>query len=329
MPSPHTIVPDPAVPDPVVPDQVVIDTDPGVDDAIALLMALSCPQIDVVGLTATAGNVPIGPATRNALAILEAVGRTDIPVARGATRPVRGRYAYARDVHSAEGLTHPLPPPASRTSDTGAVQFLSETLRANPGAVTVIALGPLTNLARLHRDRPMVLPLAKRLLVMGGAVDTPGNITPYAEFNFYSDPTAARLVMESGIPLTLIDMAPCRQVFLTWADVESARPSSPSGILAEQLMAGWFRQGPTRERFNMYDPLTLVAAIAPHAIKFRSVTMTVDDSTTTDDSALWGRCRMLDETGGPISVAESGGVDVQTSLRVIRELLGWSRPAAN
>ena len=313
MPSPH----------PPVPEPVVIDTDPGVDDAIALLMALSCPQIDVVGLTTTAGNVPIGPATRNALAILESVGRVDVPVARGATRPIRGRYAYARHVHSAEGLTHPLPPPTLRTTDTDAVQFLSETLRANPGAVTVIALGPLTNLARLHRDQPSVLPLAKRLLVMGGAVQTPGNVTPHAEFNFYSDPTAARMVIESGVPITLIDMAPCRQVFLTREDVLAARPSTDVGVLAERIMAGWFGQGPTRERFNMYDPLTLVAAVDPHAIAFRSVTMTVDDSMTTDDSDLWGRCRLLDETGGPIRVAQPGGVDVAASLRLIRELLGW------
>ena len=303
---------------------MVIDTDPGVDDAIALLMALSCPQIDVVGLTTTAGNVPIGPATRNALAILESVGRADVPVARGATRPIRGRYAYARHVHSAEGLTHPLPPPTLRTTDTDAVQFLSETLRANPGAVTVIALGPLTNLARLHRDQPSVLPLAKRLLVMGGAVQTPGNVTPHAEFNFYSDPTAARMVIESGVPITLMDMAPCRQVFLTREDVLAVRPSTDVGVLAERIMAGWFGQGPTRERFNMYDPLTLVAAVAPQAIAFRSVTMTVDDSTSTDDSDLWGRCRVLDESGGPVSVAEPGGVDVTTSLRLIRELLGWS-----
>ncbi len=314
MPSPH----------PPVPDPVVIDTDPGVDDAIALLMALSCPQLDVVGLTTTAGNVPIGPATRNALAILESVGRADVPVARGATRPIRGRYAYARHVHSAEGLTHPLPAPKMGIANTGAVQFLSETLRANPGAVTVIALGPLTNLARLHRDQPSVLPLAKRLLVMGGAVQTPGNVTPHAEFNFYSDPTAARMVIESGVPITLIDMAPCRQVFLTREDVLAARPSTDVGVLAERIMAGWFGQGPTRERFNMYDPLTLVAAVAPQAIAFRSVTMTVDDSTSTDDSDLWGRCRLLDETGGPVSVAEPGGVDVTTSLRLIRELLGWS-----
>ena len=317
MASPRTIVPEP----------VVIDTDPGVDDAIALLMALASPRLDVVGLTTTAGNVPIGPATRNALAILESVGRTDIPVARGATRPIRGRFAYARHVHSAEGLTHPLPPPEIRTSDTSAVQFLSETLRTHPGEVTLIALGPLTNLARLHRDQPSVLGLAKRVIVMGGAVGIPGNVTPHAEFNFYSDPTAARLVIESGVPLSLIDMAPCLQVFLTRDDVAAARPSTAEGILAEQLLAGWFRLDDTRERFNMYDPLTLVAAVCPEAIKFRPATMTVDDSVTTDDSTLWGRCRVLDETGGPIRVAEPGGVDVATSLRVIRELLGWSWPA--
>lgn len=311
------------------PEPVVIDTDPGVDDAIALLMALASPHLDVVGLTTTAGNVPIGPATRNALAILESVGRTDIPVARGATRPIRGRYAYSRHVHTAEGLTHPLPPPKMRTSDTGAVRFLSETLRAHPGAVTLIALGPLTNLARLRRDQPSVLGLAKRLIVMGGAVGTPGNVTPHAEFNFYSDPTAARMVIESGIPLSLIDMAPCRQVFLTRHDVAAAHPSAAEGILAAQLLGGWFRLDDTRERFYMYDPLTLVAAVCPEAIKFHSVTMTVDDSVTTDESSLWGRCRVLDESGGTIRVAEPGGVDVPTSSRVIRELLGWSSPASD
>ena len=311
------------------PDRVVIDTDPGVDDAIALLMALSSPQLDIVGLTTTAGNVPIGPATRNALAILESVGRTDVPVARGATRPVRGRFAYSRDVHTAEGLTHPLPAPTTHTIDTGAVQFLAKALRANPGDLVVIALGPLTNLARLLRQYPSTLGLARRILVMGGAVGTPGNVTPHSEFNFYSDPTAARLVIESGLPLTLLDMAPCQQVFLTREDVERARPSIAAGILARQLLVGWFGRDSRRERFYMYDPLTLAAAVAPQTIKLRSVTMTVDDSDSNGDSSLWGRCRVLDESGGPTRIAEPGGVDVPASLELIRELLGWSQPETN
>lgn len=303
---------------------VVIDTDPGVDDAIALLMALSWPQVDIVGLTTTAGNVPIGPATRNALAILESVERSDIPVSRGATRPIRGRYAYSLDVHSPEGLTYPLPAPATPIHDLGAVDFLADALRSNPGAVTVIALGPLTNLARLQRNSPKVLNLAKHVFVMGGAVDTPGNVTPDAEFNFYSDPTAARLVLESGIPITLVDIAPCRQVFLTKDDVEEARPATPAGSLAQKILAGWFQQDATRERFYMYDPLTLVAAADPAAMRFRSVTMTVDDSDSTRDEALWGRCRVLDGTAGTIEIVEPDGVDVTRSLGVIRKLLAWS-----
>ena len=311
-----------------IPEPVVIDTDPGVDDALALLMALSCPRLDIIGLTTTAGNVPIGPATRNALAILESVGRTDIPVAKGATRPIRGRYAYARQVHSREGLTHPLPRPTTSIADVGAVRFLADALRARPDAVTVVALGPLTNLARLLRDRPSDFRLAKEVFVMGGAVETSGNVTPHAEFNFYSDPTAARMVIESGVPVTLIDLAPCRQVFLTAADVENAHASTAAGTLAERLLAGWFGQDPARDRFYMYDPLTLVAALDPSAIRLRPVTMTVDDSESTDDTSLWGRCRVLDATQGSIKVAQPDGVDVQASLRLIRELLGWSRPTA-
>ena len=303
---------------------VVIDTDPGVDDAIALLMALSCQLMDIVGLTTTAGNIPIGPATRNALAILESVERSDIPVSRGATRPIRGRYAYSLDVHTREGLTHPLPAPVTPTHSLGAVDFLANALHEHPGAVTIIALGPLTNLARLHRKNPRALNLARHVFVMGGAVDAPGNVTPHAEFNFYSDPTAARLVIESGVPLTLIDIAPCRHVFLTRDDVANARPASPAGTLAQKILTGWFRQDATRERFYMYDPLTLVAAADPDAMRFRSVTMTVDDSDTTADEALWGRCRILDETAGPTEIAEPDGVDVPRSLRNIREMLAWS-----
>lgn len=303
---------------------VVIDTDPGVDDAIALLMALSWPKVDVVGLTTTAGNVPIGPATRNALAILESAGRSDIPVSRGATRPIRGRFAYSLDVHSPEGLTYPLPAPATPTHGLGAVDFLSTALRANSGALTVIALGPLTNLARLYRKSPTVLSLARHVFVMGGAVGTSGNVTPHAEFNFYSDPTAARLVLESGIPITLVDIAPCRRVFLTKDDVEDARPATPAGILAQKILAGWFSQDATRERFYMYDPLTLVASADTDSMRFRSVTMTVDDSDSTSNEALWGRCRVLDETAGPIEIAEPDGVDVTRSLGLIRKMLAWS-----
>ena len=309
---------------------VIIDTDPGVDDALAILMALAAPALNVIGVTATAGNVPLARATRNALALLEYAGRGDIPVYRGAARPVRGRYAYAREVHSAAGLTYPIPEPTTAAAGTGAVSYLAETLRERPGEVAVIALGPLTNLARLLRRHPDALPGAARIIIMGGAVNAPGNVTPAAEFNFYSDPTAARIVMESGLPMTLVDLGACRQVYLTRADGDDIGGGTGSGnggagsrraTLAAGLLAGWFRRDPARERFHLYDPLAVIAALEPAILRLRPVTLAIDDADVTGEAGLWGRCRVVDENAGPVLVAAPDGVDSAAALATIRNLL--------
>ena len=310
------------------PVPVIIDTDPGVDDALAILMALAAPALNVIGVTATAGNVPLARATRNALALLEYAGRGDIPVYRGAARPVRGRYAYAREVHSAAGLTYPIPEPTTAAAGTGAVSYLAETLRARRGEVAVIALGPLTNLARLLRRHPDALPGAARIIIMGGAVNARGNVTPDAEFNFYSDPTAARIVMESGLPMTLVDLGACRQVYLTRADGDDIGVGSGNGgaggrraALAAGLLAGWFRRDPARERFHLYDPLAVIAALEPAILRLRPVTLAIDDADATGEAGLWGRCRVVDENAGPVSVAAPDGVDSAAALAAIRSLL--------
>ena len=312
------------------PAPVIIDTDPGVDDALAILMALAAPALNVIGVTATAGNVPLARATRNALALLEYAGRGDIPVYRGAARPVRGRYAYAREVHSAAGLTYPIPEPTTAAAGTGAVSYLAETLRERPGEVAVIALGPLTNLARLLRRHPDALPGAARIIIMGGAVNARGNVTPDAEFNFYSDPTAARVVVESGLPMTLVDLGACRQVYLTRADGDDIGIGTGSGdggaggrraTLAAGLLAGWFRRDPARERFHLYDPLAVIAALEPAILRLRPVTLAIDDADVTGEAGLWGRCRVVDENAGPVSVAAPDGVDSAAALAAIRSLL--------
>ena len=302
---------------------VILDTDPGVDDAIAMLMALACPWLNVVGLTTTAGNVPLARATRNALAILEYVGRPDISVCKGASRPVRGRYAYARQVHSASGLTRRLPDPIIAPSETPAVPFLTQSLLDNPGEITVIALGPLTNLARLWQRHPDALRAARRVVVMGGAVNTSGNASAYAEFNFYSDPTAAKLIIESGVPITLIDLAACRQVFIQRDGIPSSRVENSLGRLASELLTGWFRKDVSRRQFHLYDPLTILAVTHPHVVSLQPVTMTVVDSDTADASAHWGKCQVTDATNGPISIAARGGVDSRAALMAIDELLQW------
>ena len=324
------------------PVPVIIDTDPGVDDALAILMALAHPGFNIIGITTTGGNVPLARATRNALALLEYAGRGDIPVHRGAARPLAvspspGRYPYAREVHSAAGLTHPLPKPTLTPADAPAVPFLDQTLTAMPGAVTIIALGPLTNLARLLRRRPAALSAAARIIVMGGAVNTPGNITPHAEFNFYSDPTAARLVIESGIPITLIDLAACRQVYFTRAESDRIVPASRLGQLAARLLAGWFRKDPTRQRFHLYDPLAVIAAVDPSPLSLHPATIAVDAPSVVDapaaagaaaDAALWGRCRITNPTAGPIAIAAPDQMDAPAALEAIRRLLSWTPAAA-
>ena len=306
---------------------VIIDTDPGVDDAIALLMALACPTLDIIGMTTVGGNVPLARATRNTLALLEYAGRADIPVYRGASRPLRGRFPYAREVHSPAGLTRRLPNPTIKPADINAVSFLADALSASPDTITIIALGPLTNLARLLRRQPATFRQAAHIVVMGGGVNCPGNVTPHAEFNFYSDPTAARLVLESGVPITLVDLAACRQVYLTKTELSQITAATPDGQLAADLLTGWFRNDPTRQRFNLYDPLAVAAAIDPAILHTRRVALTVDDADTTDNASLWGQCRIVNDTAGSVAVSNvddgDGGVDRERALDIIRNLLRW------
>ena len=311
-------------PSDAAPIPVIIDTDPGVDDAIALLMALACPMLDIIGVTAVGGNVPLARATRNALALLEYAGRANIPVFRGASRPLRGGFPYAQEVHSPAGLTRRLPNPTVKPAEGNAVQFLADALAAAPGAITIIALGPLTNLARLLRRHPAAFRCVHRIVVMGGGIDVPGNVTPYAEFNFYSDPTAARLVMESGVPITLVDLAACRQVYLTKTELAGITADSREGRLAAELLDGWFRNDPKRERFNLYDPLAVAASIDAGVLHTRRVALTVADADTADDASLWGQCRIVDDAPGTVAVADGdSGVDSERARAIIRNLLRW------
>ena len=174
--------------------KVVIDTDPGTDDAIALMMALGSPHLDILGLITVGGNAPLAQTTRNALRILEYMDRTAIEVFRGSARPLRGRFHYAHYFHGPGGLTVRLPLPSTRPEPQRATEFIVEQARAFHGGFSAIALGPLTNLARaIEKDRRLIDRIDE-IVVMGGAVEVPGNVTAHAEFNIYNDPAAAEIV---------------------------------------------------------------------------------------------------------------------------------------
>ena len=299
--------------------RIIIDTDPGVDDAVAILMALAAPSVEVAGLTVVGGNVPHARCLRNALALLEYTGRDDIPVFRGSSRPLSGKFPYGRRFHGWSGLSRRLPEPCRPAATGDAVSFLADQLEYYPGEITLVALGPLTNLARAERQRPGALARAASLVVMGGAVRCPGNSTPHAEFNFYSDPLAAQEVLAAGVPLTLVDLGACRQVAITRQAAAGLRATDSLGRLAVELVQNWFGKDDNRQRFEFYDPLALAAALEPALLTRRQVTLAVE----TAPGPQLAASRVI-APAGPVSVvAGVEGVDARRFFSLMGRWLGW------
>ena len=264
--------------------KVVIDTDPGTDDALAIAMALSSPDLDVLGLTTVGGNASLADTTRNALALAEWLGHPKLPVSRGAFRPVRGTFSYAYHYHGAGGLTVRLPRPSGAVMPLRAPDYLAYMAYTHPGELVIIALGPLTNVAQAIRGEPRMLRWVKHIYVMGGALHVPGNVTPHAEFNIYSDPVAAGEVLGSGIDTTLIGLDVCGEPVLTPADVEGSDTASAGGLLAQEVVRGWFAFRPDSDRYMLCDPLTVAAAVRPQLFEYERAAVSVE----TDDGDRLG-----------------------------------------
>ncbi|NQW23791.1 MAG: nucleoside hydrolase [SAR202 cluster bacterium] len=297
-----------------VPARLVIDTDPGVDDAVAILMALASPDVEIVGLTTVGGNVPLARATRNALALLQAAGRSDIPVAKGASKPLRGKYAYSPQFHGPGGLSCRLPEPVATPVAEGAVQFLYDQLTFDLGETILLALGPLTNVASLLWERPIALEQAKNIVIMGGAVDTPGNVTPKAEFNFYSDPVAAEIILSSRLPVTLVDLAACRQVAISREQALGLHSEHPLGKLTLKLLQGWFKRESSRQSFEFYDPLAMAITLDPVIASVVKVDLDVG----IEENWSWGE---TSDTGWPGTITLLQEVNAARFFRLLEGLL--------
>jgi inosine-uridine nucleoside N-ribohydrolase len=276
-----------------MPRHVLIDTDPGVDDALALILALQSPELSVDAITTVSGNVHVDLATQNTLTVLGLFPPERRPlVARGAARPLAGSWDTAVHVHGDDGLGglsclrtsagEPRYPPASTAlTQVDAVTCLLDHIRHAPGELTLVALGPLTNLAQaLRRDSKVVHQLAE-VVIMGGAVTVPGNVTPVAEFNIYVDPEAAREVFASGLPLTLIGLDVTERVRLTAETI--AQHILPLGSRLGQFVGectGHTVQFSSRvERppgMALHDPLAVGALIDPATVSTEPLAIQVE-----------------------------------------------------
>lgn len=195
---------------------IIFDTDPGVDDAQAIAIALRHPEIELLGMTTTYGNVDVATATHNALLLAELAGR-DIPVAQGAAAPlVKPRHPAPAHIHGANGLGNiALPEVRGRADARSAAQFIVDTVNARPGEVTLVAVGPVGNLAAALQLDPSITERVKRVVIMGGSICEGGNVTPVAEANMFNDPDAAARALTAGWPLTLVGLDVTHRCVLT------------------------------------------------------------------------------------------------------------------
>lgn len=260
--------------------KVIIDTDPGIDDAMAILFAMADPGIELLGLTTIFGNVHTAQATRNALRLVELMGH-HVPVAHGAEAPLRmPQHPPADFVHGPEGFGDiPAEDPAGTPDPRGAARFLAETCAADPGEVTICAVGPLTNLAHALRDHPEIVETVREVVVMGGSIEAGGNVTPHAEANIWNDPHAAAEVFAARWPMRLVGLDVTQIVRCTRADFAALAEAAPvAGGFLNRAADFYFRFHVAQRGFDgcyMHDPTAVIAVTDPGLFDWRETALSV------------------------------------------------------
>ncbi|MEF2966404.1 nucleoside hydrolase [Paenibacillus sp. M1] len=266
--------------------RVILDVDTGVDDALALAYAVHSPELELLGVTTCFGNVTAEEATRNTLAVLESLGEGGsgrIPVVEGAKETLRRgeKPKYSRHVHGEDGLGNALKTPPQGSAQPGnAADFIIAEVRRRPHEVTIISVGPLTNLAQAIERDPGIVPLVREVIVMGGAVGVPGNVTPYGEANIVADPEAAAAVFAAGLPLTLVGLDVTLQTLLPRTQLDVWRASGRRDALflaemCEHYMGFYESCYPGLGGCGLHDPLAVGVAVDPSLVKAEPMRVTV------------------------------------------------------
>ena len=316
-----------------------IDTDPGIDDALALILALRSPELRVEGVTTVSGNVRVDLTTRNALRVLEiAAAGAAPPVARGADRPLARPPRDAAHVHGEDGLGNldryvegdgrpRYPEPRARPVTIPASRAILEAVRRAPGQITLVTLGPLTNVALALREDPAALAGIRRLVVMGGATAVPGNATPVAEFNIWGDPEAAQAVLESGLPITLVGLDVTQRVRLLPETIAARfvpRHDPVSRLVCDMAptILDFCARAERAPGITLHDPLAVVIACDPTLVRSerRPIRVETRGDHTAGMTVVDRRPGATHEDGGPM-VDVAVDVDADRALRMIVDRL--------
>ncbi|MEP4248892.1 nucleoside hydrolase [Tateyamaria sp.] len=267
----------------MAPRKIIIDTDPGQDDAVAILLALASPEdVDVLGITTVAGNVPLDLTSKNARIICELSGKVDVPIYAGCDRPLGRDLVTAEHVHGKTGLDGPdLPDPTLQLQDGHAVDFIIDTLRNEaPGTVTLCPLGPLTNIATALTRAPDIAEHVQQIVLMGGAYFEVGNITPTAEFNIYVDPQAADIVFKSGIDIVVMPLDVTHKALVTKSRNDAFRALGTSVGVAVAQMTDFFERF-DKEKYGstgapLHDPCVTAYLIRPDLFTGRHINVEIE-----------------------------------------------------
>ena len=321
--------------------KIIFDTDfafPPQDDAMALFFVLNSPELDVLGITTVAGNRSVNIATADVLKILEVTSRTEIPVYQGAAAPLLHKGTeWDTKRHGGWYANEPARQPpggfatTKKLENQGAIDYLVQTVMKNPGQVTILAIGPLTNIAMAMRMEPRFAGNVKQLVIMGGAIaslpDGGGNHTPNAEFNFYVDPEAAQIVLRSGIPIVLSPLNVSRKARFTKADYDKiVAVDTPITRLIRDNLGPGYKDRPDRTAL-MYDQVAAVTLVAPQLIKTVDLFVDVDIEPTSNYGVSVGAPQLWPGGEGARKMQVQTDLDWDRFIRLYIERVTATRPA--
>jgi len=280
--------------------RVLLDTDPGIDDSLAILLALASPEIQLEAVTVTGGNCALEQGVINALSVSELAGASTVPVAAGVSLPLIRPPLTAPETHGDTGLGYArLPAPRRSAVDQHGVDLIIETIMAAPGEISVVAVAPLTNMAVAVRREPRIIEAVREVIIMGGALRHPGNTTPQAEFNTFVDPHAAYIVYHSGVPIMLVPLDVTYQCVLTPLDVDRllmiGSPITHFIADSTRFYMEFHDEFQGIQGCVINDPLALALTFAPELVATRNLYVTVDlqsdvslGKTVADFYGAWG-----------------------------------------